>query len=48
MGSVLHTLFVVLANVIGWGLLVAGIAGFLFVCYRLVVHPGRNGRLPWL
>lgn len=48
MGSLLHTLFVILVNLIGWGMLIAGVVGFLYVAYRLVFHPGKNGSLPWL
>lgn len=48
MSDFLHTIFVILANVIGWGLLIAGVIGFIYVCYRLVCRPGKNGGLPWL
>lgn len=47
MDSLLNTLFVILVNVIGWGFLIAGVAGFIYVVYRLIFHPGKNGSLPW-
>ena len=48
MGSLLNTLFVILINIIGWSLLIAGIVGFLYVAYRLAFCTGKNGSLPWL
>ncbi len=48
MSSLLNTLFVIFVNIIGWGLLISGVVGFLYVAYRLTFRPGKNGRLPWL
>lgn len=48
MNEFLHTVFVVAVNIVGWGLLVAGVIAFLWVLWRLLTKPGKNGSLPWL
>lgn len=48
MSNLIHTIFVVLANIIGWGLLVAGVVGFLsFVGFMITdKSKGRNPHNP--
>lgn len=48
MSAILHLLLVAIANIIAWGMIIAGVVGFFYVGYRLVFHPGKNGGLPWL
>lgn len=48
MSDILYLLFVIVVNIIGWGMLIAGVLGFIYVAYRLIFHPGENGSLPWL
>lgn len=52
MSGFLHTIFVILANVIGWGMLIAGIVGFIAVAWALITNKGNNKGntpgLPWL
>lgn len=45
--AVLHTVFVIVINIIGWGMLVAGVIGFIRICWAII--SGENcGKLPWL
>ncbi len=56
MSDFLHTIFVILANVIGWGMLIAGIVGFLsFIGFMISGkgkgsnphNPGSGSGMPW-
>ena len=45
--TILHAIFVIVVNIIGWSMLVALIVGFACVFWVLV--SGKNcGKLPWL
>ena len=47
MDTFLHIIFVIVVNVIGWGMLVAGVIGFIRVSWAMIT--GKNcGKLPWL
>lgn len=52
MGNILHYLFVIIVNIIGWGVLVFGVAGFIAVFRALITGKGNNKGntpgLPWL
>ena len=48
MNDFLHIIFVIVANIVGWGLLLAGVIAFIWVLWRLLTKPGKNGSLPWL
>ena len=52
MSNILHSVFVVLANLIGWGLLATGVVGFIAVVWALITGKGNNKGntpgLPWL
>lgn len=52
MSNILHTIFVVLANLIGWGLLIAAVVGFIFTAWACITGKGNNKNnnsgLPWL
>lgn len=56
MSDFLHTIFVILANVIGWGMLIAGIVGFFsFIGFMISDkgngsnphNPGSRSGMPW-
>ncbi|MBD5317571.1 MAG: hypothetical protein HDS11_07880 [Bacteroides sp.] len=50
--TVLHTIFVIVANIIGWGMLVAVVIGFIRVYWAIITgegnHKGNTPGLPWL
>lgn len=50
MSSFLHIVFVVLANIIGWGMLIAGVIGFIWAFWVTITGKGlgSNSHLPWL
>ena len=52
MNTFLHTIFVIVVNVIGWGMLVAGVIGFILVSWAVITGKGNHkdnipGQ-PWL
>ncbi len=46
MSSFLHILFVIVANVIGWGMLVAGVIGFIGYIWIMITDKPSSGRNP--
>ncbi len=52
MSDFLYTIFVILANIIGWGMLIAGIISFIAVIWAIITGKGnKKGNtpgLPWL
>ncbi|MCF0219076.1 MAG: hypothetical protein HUK14_04765 [Muribaculaceae bacterium] len=48
MSGLLHAIFVIIANVIGWGMFVAYLGWALYASYRAIFKAGKNGTLPWL
>lgn len=52
MSNFLHIVFVALANIICWGMLVVGVFGFIAVAWALITgkgnHKGNTPGLPWL
>ncbi len=52
MSDFLHIVFVVFANLICWGMLVAGVVGFIAVLWAIITGKGnKKGNtpgLPWL
>lgn len=52
MSNFLHIVFVVLANIVCWGMLVAGVVGFIAVAWALITGKGNckgnTHGLPWL
>ncbi len=47
MSSFLHILFVIVANVIGWGMLVAGVIGFIGCIWFLITDKSSSGHDPY-
>ena len=56
MSNILHTLFVIIANVICWGMLIAGVVGFLSFFGFMISdnskgsnphNPGSGSGMPW-
>lgn len=52
MSNFLHIVFVTVANIVCWGMLVAGVVGFIAVAWALITGKGNNKGntpgLPWL
>ena len=52
MSTFLHTIFVIVANVIAWGMLVAGVIWFVIISWAVITGKGNNKGntpgLPWL
>ena len=52
MSTFLHTIFVVVVNIIGWGMLVAGVIWFIIISWVVITGKGNNKGntpgLPWL
>ena len=46
MGGFLHTIFVILVNFIGWGMLVAGVIGFIGYFWIMLTDKPSSGRNP--
>lgn len=46
MSSFLHTIFIVLVNFIGWGMLVAGVIGFIGYFWIMLTDKPSSGRNP--
>ncbi len=52
MSAFLHTIFVIVVNIIGWGMLIAGVIGFAAVLWAVITgkgnHRGNIPGQPWL
>lgn len=46
MSSFLHIVFVVLANIIGWGMLIAGVIGFIAFIGFMISNKTKGGSNP--
>ncbi len=44
----LSTLFSIIVTALAWIALIAYLCWAIWVLYRLIVKPGKNGTLPWL
>lgn len=42
MSNFLHIIFVVLANIVCWGMLVAGVVGFISFFWFMVTNKGKG------
>lgn len=56
MGALFHYIFVILANLVGWGLLIAAVVGFFGVVWVLCTDkpkgtdpndPNQGSGMPW-
>lgn len=45
MSNFLHIIFVVLANIVCWGMLVAGVVGFITFFWFMVTNKGKGSNL---
>lgn len=43
MGIIFHIIFVVLVNIIGWGMLIIGVVGFFWALWVTITGKGLGG-----
>lgn len=52
MSTFLHIIFVIVVNIIGWGMLIFGTIGFICVLWAMITgkgnHKGNIPGQPWL